>query len=97
VVHAKLSQLNEEREEKFLSFFKERKVEGQIRFSKEENVVPYNGFSFYKIAYEGEFPPALLDAYEQMKKFNDKAPRKKFKEECRQIIKALWPQALAFL
>jgi hypothetical protein len=89
VVHAKLSQLNKEREEKFLSFFKERKVEGQIRFSKEENVVPYNGFSFYKISYAGEFPPALLDAYEQMKKFNDKAPRKKFKEERKQIIKAL--------
>jgi hypothetical protein len=88
-VDAKLNQLNQERQETFLSFFKERKVERQITFSKEAIVVPYNGFSFYKIEYPGQFPPELLTAYDQMKKFNDQAPRKKYKAERQQITKKL--------
>jgi len=31
-----------------------------------ENVVPYNGFSFYKIVYNGKLPKSVTKAYQQM-------------------------------
>ncbi len=80
-VNAKFEKLKRERKNVFVSYFKKRKVEGQLRFLGDENVIPYNGFSFYKIEYEGEFPEFLIKAYQQMNEFNNEAPRKKFKKD----------------
>jgi len=52
----KLQQLNNQRKQVFLSYFKEQKVLKQLTFITYKNVVPYNGFSYYKISYKGEFP-----------------------------------------
>ena len=46
-----------------------------------KDVIPYNGFSFYKIDYNDKLPQSLIDAYHQMKELNNEAPRKKFKDE----------------
>ena len=81
LVNAQYKQLNKERENIFLSYFRENGVEKRIKIAPEENVVPYNGFSFYKIKYKGDFPEYLLKAYQEMNAFNDKTPRNKFKEE----------------
>ncbi len=80
-VNAKFEKLKRERKNVFVSYFKKRKVEGQLRILSDENVIPYNGFSFYKIEYEGEFPEFLIKAYQQMNEFNNEAPRKKFKKD----------------
>jgi hypothetical protein len=80
-VNAKFEELKRERKNVFVSYFKKRKVEGQLRILSDENVIPYNGFSFYKIEYEGEFPEFLIKAYQQMNEFNNEAPRKKFKKD----------------
>ena len=80
-INTKFDQLNKERETAFILSFKKRKVDNRVKILKGENVVPYNGFSFYKIEYKGEFPESLIKAYNQMNELNSEAPRKKFKQE----------------
>lgn len=81
LVNAKFNQLNKEREEVFLSYFKKEGVEKRIKIYAGENVIPYNGFSYYKIEYKGEIPKSLSKAYQRMNELNYKAPRRKFKDE----------------
>src|SRR6185437_15047157 len=50
-----INQLNKRREANFISFFKIKNVEKRVKFTTDENVTPYNGFSFYKITYKNEF------------------------------------------
>ncbi len=84
LVNARFSELNQARENEFLFYFSEKDVDKQVKFSAEENTIPYNGFSFYKIAYEDEFPESLTNAYLKMNELNDEAPRKKYKRERKQ-------------
>lgn len=81
IVNAKLNQLNKERAKVFMFYFKEEEVENQIKIHHEKSVIPYNGFSFYKIEYKDELPNSLMRAYQKMNQLNDEAPRKKFKKE----------------
>jgi hypothetical protein len=85
IVDTKFNQLNRERESAFISYFKDANVENRITISADQNVIPYNGFSFYKIEYKGEFPEKLVDAYLKMNELNDKAPRNLFKKERRKF------------
>ena len=87
LINAKFYQLNKQREIAFITPFKKRKVDNRVNILKGETVVPYNGFSFYKIEYKGEFPESLIKAYNQLNEFNNEAPRKKFKEERKLINK----------
>ena len=80
-ITTKFNRLNKERENAFRLRFKESGVEKRIKIYKGENVIPYYGFSFYKITYKGEFPTSLLKAYRQMNEFNNEAPRKKYLKE----------------
>lgn len=83
IVITKFKQLNREREKAFIFYFKKREVEKQIKIHTEKNVIPYNGFSFYKIEYKGQFPESLIKAYQQMDELNEEEPRKYFKKERR--------------
>jgi hypothetical protein len=89
VVNAKFNQLSKDRESAFNLFFKKRDVEKQIKFSANEYVIPYNGFSFYRIEYHGEIPESLIKAYRQMNELNNEAPRKKYKQERRKSQRRL--------
>jgi len=81
IVNAKFEQLNKDREKAFISYFKKGEVEKQVKIFPGGNVIPYNGFSFYKIDYKEEFPEYLIKAYQQMNELNSEAPRKKFRQE----------------
>ena len=81
LVNAKFEQLNKERANAFMTEFRKRGVEKQVKITKGEHVIPYNGFSFYQIEYKGEFPEALRRAYRKMNDLNEEAPRKKFEKE----------------
>jgi len=81
LVEAKYNQLNKEREAVFISFFKDRNVEKRIQIIANKSVIPYDGFSFYKMQYKGELPEALMKAYERMNELNDKAPRNLFQKQ----------------
>ena len=83
IVNTKFQQLNIARKEAFMSKFIEEKIEKQIKFTSSENTIPYNGFSFYKIEYKGEFPESLQKAYQKMNELNNEIPRKKFREKRR--------------
>jgi hypothetical protein len=89
LVETKFNQLNNERVDAFLSYFKKKEVEHRVKIFTSENTVPYNGFSFYKIVYKADFPKSLLKAYQKMNELNDEAPRKKFEKERKQNKSAL--------
>ncbi len=81
IVDRRFQSLAKERENAFMLFFNTAGVQHQVKISPGKNLIPYNGFSFYKINYKGEFPEALTKAYLQMNELNDETPRKKFKQE----------------
>ena len=80
-IDEKFRQLNKKRENSFLLNFKEKGVGNRVKVYPGENNIPYNGFSFYKIVYKGELPSSLIKAYREMNKLNNKAPRKKYKND----------------
>ncbi len=80
-VDIKFNQLVTARETAIKSYFKNRGVDKRIKISQNEYVIPYNGFSFYKIEYHGEIPESLIKAYQEMNELNNEAPRKKYKQE----------------
>ena len=81
IINAKFKQLSKDREDAFLLNFKQKGVQNRVKMYTGENTIPYNGFSFYKIVYKGEFPDALLKAYRKMNDLNNEAPRKHYKNE----------------
>jgi len=81
LINEKFKQLNKEREKAFIAFFTKKEVEKQVKIYPSIDTIPYNGFSFYKIEYKGEFPEPLLKAYQEINELNDEAPRKKFEKE----------------
>ncbi len=80
-IETKYTKLNRDRQRIFMSYFEEKNLTKQIKIVRNKNVVPYNGFSFYKIDYKGEFPDYLLKAYSKMNELNNEAPRDKFKKQ----------------
>jgi hypothetical protein len=89
IINARFEQLNKEREDAFMLPFKKKAVGNRVKIYADENNIPYNGFSFYKIVYKGEFPESLIKAYRQMNELNNAAPRKRFKQEREKIKSAL--------
>jgi len=89
MVESSLSKLMAARQEVFMAFFKEKGVENQVRFLKTVDVVPFNGFSHFKVNYDGDIPEKLRIAYDEMNNLNDEAPRKAYQAERKQIEKKL--------
>jgi len=81
IVNAKFKQLNKERLNAFMFYFRQKGVEKQVKILAAINVIPYNGFSFFKIEYKGEYPVSLMKAYMKMNELNDESPRKKYMKE----------------
>ena len=81
IVETRYKQLKKAREERFLSEFKEKGLDNRVKILADKSVVPFNGFTYYKIDYEGEFPESLLKAYKKMNRLNNEPPRRKYKEE----------------
>lgn len=78
LVNKRYLQLLNNRKNAFLSVFKENGTAGRVKIHANENSIPYNGFSFFKIAYNGERPEMLQEAYEEMDKLNDQTPRSRY-------------------
>lgn len=81
LVEAKYKKLNKDRLEVFSDYFKQKEVDKQIKIYAGKDIVPFNGFSFYKIVYNGELPKDLIKAYDQINELDEEPPRKKFKDE----------------
>jgi hypothetical protein len=80
-VDARLAQLNKARENVFISYFKEKGVGNRVKFNTPQNVIPYNGFSYFKIDYKGELPDYLVQAYKKIDELNNEVPREKYEKE----------------
>ena len=80
VITNKFEKLNKERTKNFMVYFKKKGLEKQVKLHGGKSIVPYNGFSFYKITYKEQFPETLLNAYHKMDELNSKEPRKKFRK-----------------
>ena len=89
IINAKFKQLNKEREDAFMVYFQNKAVENRVKIFAGENNIPYNGFSFFKIEYSGEFPESLIRAYQEMNELNNAAPRKRFVKEREKTISQL--------
>ena len=81
IVNAKFNQLNAARTTTFMAYFDKEDVKKRLRLHESKDVVPYNGFTLYKIAYVGLSPKTLTEAYEKLKKLNEESPRKEFEQK----------------
>ena len=81
IVNIRFDQLNKRRENTFRSYFIKNGTEGQLQIHTNENSIPYDGFSYYKINYKGDIPEALISAYESLNEMNSGVFRKKYRKE----------------
>jgi len=72
------SQLIKKREQAFKSAFIEAKVIQQVQWMNTQYSVPYSGFSFLEIIYQGEMPDYLAKAFDKMNKLNSEDPREAY-------------------
>jgi hypothetical protein len=77
-IDEKFMRLVKERKVLFLSRFKENGTAAQVKFVSTRNVIPFNGFSCYKIEYKGDKPVDLLEAYDKLVSINNMNPRRKY-------------------
>jgi hypothetical protein len=88
-INFRFKELNDSREDAFMLPFRENAVENRVKIQAGETSIPYNGFSFYKITYKGDFPESLIKANRKMNELNDKSPRKKYKRDRKKSISVL--------
>ncbi|MES2621054.1 MAG: DUF748 domain-containing protein [Bacteroidota bacterium] len=81
VIEARLRHLNAARKNAFLDRFVETGTVSQVKFAGIESGIPFNGFSQYRINYNGDVPEKLRRAYEDMDETNNQVPRKKYKDQ----------------
>lgn len=81
LVNTRLDELNKARENDFVAYFKERGVGNRVKFKAPQNIVPYNGFSYFKIDFKGGLPDYLVQAYKKIDELNSEAPREKYEKE----------------
>lgn len=81
VVNKRYEELNAARQLAFLTPFIDDKVDGQIEFLPGEQIVPFNGFTFYSIGYKGDFPEYLRKAFDKMNEFDQQRPREQYRKK----------------
>jgi hypothetical protein len=77
-VNKKYDELLKDRKEDFLNYFRKDKAENRVEILANENIIPFNGFSYYKIDYKGEIPKSLEKAYKSLQELNTNPPREKY-------------------
>ena len=78
IVDDKFMRLVKEREDFFLSWFKANGTASQVKFVQTRNIIPFDGFSCYKLEYKGDKPVDLLKAYDELVSINNMNPRRKY-------------------
>jgi len=85
VVNTEYNLLCKSRENLFLSIFKEKGVADRVKFVHAHDIIPYNGFSFYRLEYKGDIPDYLMAAYKKIDELNNETPREKYEKERKKI------------
>ena len=76
-VNARYAQLLKDRHNTFVSYFPDN-VKSRIKMQTAQAVIPFNGFSYYKIEYKGELPEKLQKAYDAIYEDNMENPRQPY-------------------
>lgn len=87
IVNKRYAQLLNNRKNIFMDIFKQNGTAGKVKIHPNENSIPYNGFSFFKIVYNGDMPEILQQAYDDLDELNDEAPRNKYSDVRKKIKK----------
>lgn len=77
IVNAKFIQLMTDRQNTFMAFF-DRDVRQRVKIKQSMTVIPFNGFSYYRIDYNWQIPKKLQEAYDELNEINDEKPRKQY-------------------
>lgn len=77
-VNASYQQLQKARKEAVLNYFRDKGVQDRVKSEQGMVIVPRDGFSYFKIDYQGELPPDLIKAYNEMNDLDRKNPRGKY-------------------
>jgi hypothetical protein len=77
-VDQQYKKLVEKREKEFLSMFYPEGSGRRVKMFPSENVIPFDGFSYFKIDYSGDLPEYLRKAYDKMNLLDDEMPRRKY-------------------
>ncbi|HLY69641.1 MAG TPA: DUF748 domain-containing protein [Puia sp.] len=80
-IDQRLRQLEKNRNEIFLSIFRKQQAGEQLKILPKKSLIPFDGFSYYEIIYEGSMPADLTTAYQKMNDLNEEIPRKKYLKE----------------
>lgn len=78
LVNSKYNKLVKDRERIFRQYFIDNGTSGRVKILAAQSTIPFNGFSLFKIKYNGEVPQDLTDAYEKLDEINDDKPRRKY-------------------
>ncbi len=70
------SLLEKQRKSEFLAEFVKNGTDKRVKIHATKESVPYNGFSVFRIDYQGDIPKALRKAYEEMHELEEENPRK---------------------
>ncbi|MBL7931140.1 MAG: DUF748 domain-containing protein [Bacteroidia bacterium] len=81
LVRKKYNALREARKQKFLSYFGKEGVADRLYFEKATSQVPYNGFSYYQLSYNGAIPESMKQAYRELQEYDGLQPRKELKRK----------------
>ena len=64
-VDKKFNELLKQREIAFKLFFKENETNKRVKIHPSKYIIPFNGFSYFKLKYNNDSPEALTSAYEK--------------------------------
>jgi len=84
LISNEFNKLNKTRQNVFMTYFGDTKQ--RVKFNTINDVVPFNGYSYYKINYNGDIPESLLEAYNELQGINNAVPREKYKGKRQRIL-----------
>jgi hypothetical protein len=85
LIQFKYNSLLKAREETFLMYFAKDGLRDRIKIKPSIQKVPFNGFSYYKINYNGDIPPETKEAFQKLYELDNEKPRDKVKNERRKL------------
>lgn len=89
-INKKYKQLEKEREKDFVKIFKENGTDQRLNIRDSKGDVPFIGFSYYRISYQGDIPESLQKAFNELREKNEEGPRKKYQADRKNIFQKIF-------
>jgi hypothetical protein len=88
-VDKKIKAIQKQRLNLFLNYFKENNLMKRVTVKESKEEVPFDGFSYFKVLYNGKIPDSLKEAYDKISQLDNENPRAKLKGERNKVQKFL--------